>query len=40
MILDPVSHNVYFPVAMTMPNPAGRGRAVAVPGTFKVLMLG
>ena len=40
MILDPVSHTVYIPAAMTMPNPAGRGRAVPVPGTFKVLMLG
>ena len=40
MILDPVSHNVYVPAAMTNPNPAGRGRAVPVPGTFKVLMFG
>ena len=40
MILDPVSHNVYVPAAMTKPNPAGRGRAVPVPGTFRVLMLG
>lgn len=40
MILDPVSHNIYVPAAKTMPNPAGRGRPLPVPGTFKVLMFG
>jgi len=40
MILDPVSHNIFVPVAVTAPNPAGRGRPVPVPGSFKVLMLG
>ena len=40
MILDPVTHNIYVPAAMTMPNPAGRGRPVPVAGTFKVLMFG
>ena len=40
MVLDPVSHNIYVPAAKTTPNPAGRGRAVPVPGTFKVLMFG
>lgn len=40
MILDPVTHNIFVPAAMTMPNPAGRGRPVPVTGTFKVLMYG
>jgi hypothetical protein len=40
MILDPASHNVFIPAAMTTANPAGRGRAVPVAGSFKVLMLG
>ena len=40
MILDPVTHNVFVPAAMTMPNPAGRGRPQPVAGTFKVLMYG
>jgi YVTN family beta-propeller protein len=40
MILDPVSHNIYVPVADTMPNPAGRGRPVPVAGTMKVLVYG
>ncbi len=40
MILDPVSHNIFVPAATTTPNPSGRGRPVAVPGTFKVLMYG
>ena len=40
MILDPVSHRVFVPAAMTTPNPTGRGRAVPVPGTFKVLVYG
>ena len=40
MILDPVTHNIYLPAATTMPNPAGRGRPLPVPGTFRVLMYG
>ncbi len=40
MILDPTTHNIYLPGAMTMPNPAGRGRPLPVPGTFRVLMYG
>lgn len=40
MILDPVSHDIFVPGAMTTPNPTGKGRAVPVPGTFKVLMFG
>jgi len=40
MILDPVTHNIFVPAAQTTPNPAGRGRAVPVAGTFKVLMYG
>ena len=40
MILDPVTHHIFVPGAMTTPNPAGKGRAVPVPGTFKVLMFG
>lgn len=40
MILDPVSHRVYVPAADTMPNPTGRGRALPVSGTFKVLVFG
>ena len=38
MILDPVTHNIYVPAAMTTPNPAGRGRPLPVAGTFKVLV--
>lgn len=40
LILDPVTHNIFVPAAMTMPNPTGRGRPVPVSGTFKVLMYG
>jgi len=40
MILDPVSHDIFVPGATTTPNPTGKGRAVPVPGTFKVLMFG
>ncbi len=40
MILDPASHNIFVPAAVTMPNPAGRGRPQPVAGTFKVLMYG
>ena len=40
MILDPVTHNIFVPAAMTIPNPAGRGRPQPVTGTFKVLMYG
>ena len=40
MILDPVSHHIFVPAAMTTPNPSGKGRAVPVAGTFKVLMFG
>ena len=40
MILDPVTHNIFVPAAMTMPNPAGRGRPQPVAGSFKVLMYG
>lgn len=40
MILDPVTHNIFVPAAMTTPNPSGRGRGVPVTGTFKVLMYG
>jgi DNA-binding beta-propeller fold protein YncE len=40
MILDPTTHNVFIPAAMTTPNAGGRGRATPVPGSFKVLMYG
>ncbi|MGE0042348.1 MAG: YncE family protein [Vicinamibacterales bacterium] len=40
MILDPVSHDIFVPAAETRPNPAGRGRAQPVTGTFKVLVYG
>jgi DNA-binding beta-propeller fold protein YncE len=40
MILDPTTHNVFIPAAMTTPNATGRGRATPVPGSFKVLMYG
>ena len=40
MILDPTTHNLFIPAAMTIPNPAGRGRPAPVPGSFKVLMYG
>jgi DNA-binding beta-propeller fold protein YncE len=39
MALDPVSHTVYLPAAMTQPNPSGRGR-VTVGETFKVIVVG
>jgi len=37
MTLDPVSHDIYVPAAMTEPN-AGRGRPQPVPDTFAVLV--
>ena len=40
MILDPVSHRIFVPAAVTAPNPTGRGRPVPVPGTFRVLICG
>lgn len=40
MILDPVSHDIFVPAAMTMPNPSGRGRPRLVPGTFAVFVYG
>jgi DNA-binding beta-propeller fold protein YncE len=38
MTLDPVSHNVYVPVAMTTPGPNGRAQITA--NTMKVLVFG
>ena len=38
MTLDPVSHNVYVPVATTTPGP--NGRAQIAPNTMKVLVFG
>ena len=41
MILDPVTHNIYVPVATLQPLAAGaRGRRQPVPETFKVLVFG
>lgn len=40
MILDPTSHNIFVPAAVTKPNASGQGRPQPVPGTFKVLMYG
>jgi len=40
MILNPVTHDIYLPAAMTVPNPSGRGRPQIVPDTFKVLVYG
>jgi DNA-binding beta-propeller fold protein YncE len=40
MILDPASHRILVPAAMTMPNPAGRGRPQPVGGTLAVLIYG
>jgi len=37
MTLDPVSHNIFVPAALTEPN-AGRGRPQPVPDTFAVLV--
>jgi len=38
MWLDPATHRVYVPVAMTTPGP--NGRAQLTPGTMKILVLG
>ena len=38
MTLDPLTHNVYVPVAMTTPGP--NGRAQITPNTMKVLVFG
>ena len=38
MTLDPVSHNVYVPVAMTTAGP--NGRTQITPNTMKVLVFG
>lgn len=40
MILDPVSHRIFVPAAITTPNPSGSGRPVPVAGSFKILIYG
>ncbi len=40
MILDPVSHHIFVPAAMTTPTPAAPERSQPVTGTFTVLMYG